>query len=83
MNGAQGVNVTETLLLSLDRETAPKRLELRRAYLDGSIIRSDLIRCSRPVRIIDYSETFHDGCFEIAVAVAAAPGEAPAQGLSR
>lgn len=67
------MNVTETHLLSLDREMADVRLALRRAFLTGRTVRVDIISHSRPVRVVDYSETYLDGRYEIAVGVASAP----------
>ena len=64
---------TETLLFTLDPETANLRFWLRRAYLTGTTIRTVLIRRSQPVRVIDYVETVHDNCIEIAISVAAVP----------
>ena len=71
------------MLLSLDRDRADQRLVLRRAYLTGTTVRTDLIKRSRPVRVIEYAETFHDGCIEIAIAVAAAPNDPDLEGESR
>ena len=71
--GRVTIDGTETVLLSLDREVADQRFVLRRAYLTGMTIRSALVKCSSPVRVIDYSETFHDDCIEIAISVTAAP----------
>lgn len=66
------MTMTETHLLSLDRDRAGERLALRRAYLTGCTVRTELIGRSRSVRVVDYSETFRDGCYEIAVAVTTA-----------
>ena len=68
------MQLTETHLLSLDRSNADERLALRRAYFTGCTVRTDLIEHSRLVRVVDYSETFRDGCYEIAVAVTPAKG---------
>jgi hypothetical protein len=68
------MHMTETHLLSLDRNKADERLALRRAYLTGCTVRTDLIEHSRLVRVVDYSETFRDGCYEVAVAVTTANG---------
>lgn len=73
----------ETHLLSLDANRADERLALRRAYLTGCTVRSELIRRNRPVRVVDYSETFHDGLFEIAIAVTSAPPDTAAGDLAR
>lgn len=70
--------MTETHLLSLDREMADVRLALRRAYLTGRTVRVEIISHSRPVRVVDYSEVFVDGRYEIAVGVASAPARRPA-----
>lgn len=67
------MKVTETHLLSLDGGMAAERLALRRAYLTGRTVRTHLISASRPVRVVDYSETYLDGRYEIAVSVAAPP----------
>lgn len=76
--------VTETHLLSLDREMADVRLALRRAYLTGRTVRIEIISHSRPVRVVDYSETFLDGRYEIAVGIANVPaGRPPASGTAR
>ncbi|MDH5254464.1 MAG: hypothetical protein OEW72_00985 [Gammaproteobacteria bacterium] len=64
--------ITETHLLSLDPGRAGERLALRRSYLTGCTVRTELIGRSRSVRVVDYSETFRDGCYEIAVAVTTA-----------
>ena len=66
------MKVTETHLLSLGGDMAGERLALRRAYLTGRTVRTELISESRPVRVVDYSETYLDGRYEIAVAVATA-----------
>jgi hypothetical protein len=66
------MTMTETHLLSLDPDRAGERLALRRSYLTGCAVRTELIGRSRAVRVLDYSETFRDGCYQIAVAVTAA-----------
>ena len=68
------IPMTETHLLSLGSDSAGERLALRRAYLTGCPVRTELISRSRVVRVVDYSETFRDGCYEIAVAVTTARG---------
>jgi len=66
--------MTETHLLSLDGDKAGDRLALRQAYLTGCTVRSELIEHSRLVRVVDYAETYRDGCYEIAVAITKANG---------
>jgi hypothetical protein len=66
---------TETVLMSLDPQHADQRLVLRRAFLTGAIVPCDLVRSAGPVRIVDYSETFRDGCFELAIAITEVPRE--------
>ena len=68
------MQLTETHLLSLDRSMADERLALRRAYLTGCTVSTDLIEHSRLVRVVDYAEIYRDGCYEIAVAVTPAKG---------
>lgn len=63
------MTMTETHLLSLDRASAGERDALRQAYLTGCPVRTELISRNRLLRVVDYSETFRDGCYEIAVAV--------------
>ncbi|MEO7387157.1 MAG: hypothetical protein ABIX37_09500 [Gammaproteobacteria bacterium] len=65
----------ETHLLSLDSAHADERLALRRAYLTGRPVRTALIRRSRLVRVVDYSETYLDGRYEIAVEVSTTPAD--------
>jgi hypothetical protein len=72
MGDKQSILGTETVLLSLDREHAAERMVLRRAHATSSIVSSSLVKGGRPVRIIDYSECFRDGSFEIAITVTAA-----------
>lgn len=64
----------ETVLLSLGADRSSERLALRRAYLTGTLVRTDLVRFNGPVRIVDYTETFHDGHYEIAISVAPVRG---------
>lgn len=66
------MTMTETHLLSLDRDSAGERLALRRSFLTGCTVRTELIGRNRAVQVVDYSETFRDGCYEIAVAVTTA-----------
>jgi hypothetical protein len=68
------MRMTETHLLSLDGDKANERLALRRAYHTGCTVRTNLIEHNRLVRVVDYSEIYRDGCYEIAVSVTAAKG---------
>lgn len=70
--------LTETVLLSLGSERSDVRLALRRAFLTGTPVQTDLVRSNGPVRIVDYTEFFHDGHYEIAISVAPARGSAQA-----
>lgn len=69
MGGDMAIFGTETVLLSLARAQLPERLALRRAYATGAVVRSDLIRRKRASLIVDYSESFQDGSWEIALTV--------------
>jgi hypothetical protein len=80
---SRDVKITETHLLSIDGDMAGERLALRRAYLTGRTVQTKLISQSRPVRVVDYSETYFDGRYEIAVAVAAATSGSPPAGQPR
>jgi len=55
--GVSAVKMTETHLLSLDRDKVAERLALRRAYHTGCTVRTNLIEHNRLVRVVDYSET--------------------------
>jgi hypothetical protein len=69
--GTGSILGSETLLLSLDREHFAERLALRRAYRNGAVVSSNLVKQRRPSRIVDYSESFRDGSWEIAITVTA------------
>ncbi len=69
MGDAVSILGTETMLLSLDNAHLAERLALRRAYKNGAIVSSDLVKQRRPCRILDYSESYRDGNWEIAITV--------------
>jgi hypothetical protein len=71
MGNTSSILGTETVLLSLDHEHFAERLALRRAYKNGAVVNSDLVKQRRPSRIVDYSESFRDGSWEIAITVTA------------